>query len=309
MDVDLIQLNFTPESLTLLNWIIAIIMFGVALDIKLSDFKKVARSPRGPLIGLACQFFVFPCFAFLLTLILQPRPSISLGIILLAACPGGNFSNFLTHLSGGNAALSITMSSVSTLMSIVMTPFNIALWGSMNPATANILQSIQMDALSILKTVSTILILPLLLGLFFNHRFPAATTKLQKPFKYFGVIFMFAFIIIALNKNIDYFIKFVGMAAIIVFIMNSSALAIGYWFSRLLKLGKPEAKAVAFEVGIQNAGFGLILIFNFFNGLGGMAIIVAWWGVWHMVSGLSLALFWAKKLKISTKSTLSEASG
>ena len=297
MDVDVIKLNFSPESLSLLNWIIAVIMFGVALDIKIEDFKRVLLSPRGPLIGLSCQFFVFPFFAFLLTMILQPRPSIALGIILLAACPGGNFSNFLTHLSGGNAALSITMSSVSTVLSIVMTPFNIAFWGSMNPATASILQSIEMDAFSIFKTVSTILIIPLLAGLLFNHRFPNATAKMQKPFKIFGVIFLILFIILALTKNIEYFIQFVGIAAVIVFIMNSSALLIGFWFSRFLKLGVPEAKAVAFEVGIQNAGFGLILVFNFFNGLGGMAIIVAWWGVWHIISGLSLSLYWAKKLK------------
>lgn len=294
MDIDQVRLNFSPQSLQMLNIVVAVIMFGVALDIQPKDFKEVMRSPKAPLIGLACQFFLLPCLAFLLTLVLNLQPSIALGLILVAACPGGNFSNFLTHFSGGNTALSVMMSSVSTVLSIVMTPLNISLWGQLNPRTAPLIKSISMDPADILQTVSLILLLPLVLGMAVQLRWPALALRLKKPFQTFSLIFLVTVIVIALSNNIDYFFKYIGLAAGVVMLANGAGLGFGYLVSRKLGLTVADARAVAFEVGIQNAGFGLILVFNFFNGLGGMAIVAAWWGVWHLISGLALAIYWRR---------------
>lgn len=295
MDIDSIRLNFSPESLQVLNIALAVIMFGVALDIHLNDFKTVLKSPKAPLIGLLCQFLLLPALASLLILILQPQPSMALGLMLVAACPGGNFSNFLTQFAGGSAALSVTMSSVSTVLSIVMTPLNLSFWGWLNPHTSHMLQEIKLSAGEILQTVVLILILPLLLGMGVNHWKPTLAQKLHKGLQAFSLIFLVTFIGLALKNNFEYFVRFIGLAAWIVFLTNGAALLMGYWFARGLKLSEPDARAVAFEVGIQNAGFGLILVFNFFNGLGGMAIIAAWWGVWHLISGLGLALWWRRQ--------------
>lgn len=296
--IDAIQLNFSPESLTALNVVIAIIMFGVALDIRLSDFKSVFLTPKPPLIGLACQFFLLPALAFVLTLILQPYPSVALGIMLISACPGGNFSNFLAHFSKGNAALSVTMSSISTFLSIVMTPLNIAFWGNLNPATQPLLQSIRIDPLEVFQTVFVILILPLALGMLCARIFPKISAKLETGLKYLSVLFLIVFIVLALVKNFTYFVQFVGSAVVIVFLANGLGLFLGHRVSKWTGLSEADARAVSFEVGIQNAGFGLILIFNFFNGLGGMAVIAAWWGVWHMISGLTLATYWSRKIPL-----------
>lgn len=301
--IDTIRLNFSPQSLTALNVVIGIIMFGVALDIHISDFKAVFKSPKPPLIGLACQFFLLPALVFGLTMLLHPLPSVALGLILIAACPGGNFSNFLTHFSGGNAALSVSMSSISTFLSIVMTPFNIAFWGRLNPHTAVLLRSIEINPLDVFKTVMLILILPLALGMAFGHRFPERAQKLEKTFKPLSVGFLILFIVLALVKNYEYFLKFVGIAVVIVFLANGLALLAGYFAARLSGLSEADSRAVSFEVGIQNSGFGLILVFNFFNGLGGMAIIAAWWGVWHIISGLLLATFWSRKDLSSNRGT------
>ncbi len=302
MDIDAVRLNFSPESLQALNWVIAVIMFGVALDIQLSDFKAVFARPRAPLIGLCCQFFLLPAIACALTLLMQQvapiSPGIALGVILVAACPGGNFSNFLTHFSGGNTALSVTMSSVSTLASILMTPFNIAFWGKLNPHTAPLLKSISIDPVSVLVTVFSILLLPLTLGMVFQRLQPGLSEKLKKPFQGLSLIFLAVIIALALKNNFGYFLQYVGLAAVVVFIVNSVALALGYGMSRWSRLSQQDAQAVSFEVGIQNAGFGLILIFNFFDGLGGMALITAWWGVWHLVSGLVLASFWRRRWRL-----------
>lgn len=295
MEIDLVRLNFSPQSLQILNIAIAVIMFGVALDMHPDDFRRVLRSPRAPMIGLACQFLLLPALAFCLTLLFKPQPSIALGLILVAACPGGNFSNFLTHFGGGNVALSVTMSSISTAVSILMTPLNLSFWGQMNPSTAALLKSIAMDPADIFITVLQILILPLVVGMVVHVKLPKLAQQLKKPFQIFSLLFLVTFIGLALSKNLTYFIQFIGMAAWIVAITNALALAMGYFTARGLKLTPYDARAVSIEVGIQNAGFGLILVFNFFNGLGGMALICAWWGVWHLISGLALASFWRSR--------------
>ena len=98
--IDLVRLNFNPQTLLTLNIVIGLMMFGMALDLRLDDFKRIAVSPKGPAIGLGAQFLLLPAFTFLLTLIIKPHPSMALGMILIAACPGGNFSNLMTYLSG-----------------------------------------------------------------------------------------------------------------------------------------------------------------------------------------------------------------
>ncbi|MBF2054507.1 MAG: bile acid:sodium symporter family protein [Candidatus Sericytochromatia bacterium] len=295
MEIDLVRLHFSPQSLQLLNIAVAIIMFGVALDMHPRDFKTVFDASRAPLIGLCCQFLLLPAMACALTFLLQPQPSIALGIMLVAACPGGNFSNFLTHFSGGNTALSIAMSSVSTASSIVMTPLNIAFWGSLNPYTAPLLKSIAISPWEILETVALILLLPLALGMLINLRLTWLADKLHKTFQIFSLLFLVAFIAMALKSNLNYFVQYIGIAFWIVLLTNGLALGMGYGAARALKLQTTDARAVAFETGIQNSGFGLILIFNFFNGLGGMALIAAWWGIWHLISGLALAIYWRRK--------------
>ena len=308
MDIDALRLNFSPESLYALNWVIGIIMFGVALDIHWRDFKEVFKQPRAPLIGLACQFVLLPAIAcgltMLLHLVMPLAPGIALGVILVAACPGGNFSNFLTHFSRGNTALSVTMSSISTLASIVMTPFNIGFWGRVNPQTAPLLKSIEIDPWSVLLTVFSILLMPLALGMLFRHFKPLWSDRLKKPFQSMSLVFLILIITLALKNNFTYFVQYIGLAATVVFIVNAVALALGYGMSRLTRLNQADSQAVAFEVGIQNAGFGLILIFNFFEGLGGMALITAWWGVWHLISGLALAIWWRKKSQFCSDSVL-----
>lgn len=293
--VDQIQLHFNPASLQALNFILAIIMFGVALDLRLDDFRRVLRQPRAPLIGLCCQFLLMPALASLLLLWLQPAPSIALGILLVAACPGGNVSNFFTSLGRGNAALSVSMSAISTLLSILMTPLNLMFWGRLNPATRELLQQIDITPGQIFLTVLTILIIPTFTGMLLAQQRPAWAARLRLPLRRLSIGFMLCFIGGALAANFDNFLQYIGNAFWLVLGVNASALLLGYAAARLARLPVRDARAVAFETGIQNSSFGLLLIYNFFNGLGGMALIAAWWGVWHLISGLGLALFWSRR--------------
>lgn len=295
--IDQVKLNFNQDALNIMNFVIAFIMYGVALDIQKQDFLEVAKNKRAFAIGMFSQFIFFPFFAYALTMIFNMPASIALGLILIASCPGGNLSNFLTSYSGGNSALSISMSSVSTVASIVLTPLNLSFWASMNPNTSILLQKISIDAFKVFETVFIILILPSILGVLTNIFLPQISLKLKKPFKHLSMIFFVVFLGGALANNFQNFKDHISAVFFFVALSNLTALFFGFNVSRLFKLGVANAKAVSFETGIQNAGFGLVLIFNFFNGIGGMAIVAGWYGIWHMITGLSLAIYWSRKHK------------
>jgi BASS family bile acid:Na+ symporter len=293
--IDLVRLNFNPQSLWALNFIIGLVMFGVALDLKASDFRAVLTSPKPVLIGLVGQFILLPAFTFLLVLAIRPAPSIALGMMLVAACPGGNISNFLTHFAKGNTALSITMTAISTAVAIVMTPLNLSLWGGLHPETSLILKEVALDPLEMLLAVFLLLGLPMAAGMWAGYRWPRAAARAHKPMKIFSLIVFGLFVLGALVGNWRYFLDYVGFVVLAVFLHNGLALVTGYYVAKLTGLSERDRRAVSIEVGIQNSALGLILIFNFFDGLGGMAIVTAWWGIWHIVSGLSVATFWSQR--------------
>ncbi len=293
--IDAVRLNFNPSGLLALNAVIGLMMFGIALDLKLNDFTRIIKQPKAPAIGLAAQFILLPAFTFVLTLVLPIAPSIALGMILVAACPGGNLSNMMTYLAGGNAAVSVSMTAVSTAAAVVMTPLNLAVWGSLNPATEPILREVSLNPVDVFFTIVLILGIPMALGMLVGRFFPRLVDRVRKPFKIFAVIVFLAVVGGALAANWQNFLKYVGLVALVVAVHNALALSLGYWSGRAAKLPGRDVRAVAIEVGIQNSALGLILVFDFFDGLGGMAIITAWWGVWHIIAGLTLASFWSRR--------------
>ena len=292
-DVDAMRLAFQPGALVALNAVLGLVMFGVALDLTVEDFRRVARAPLGAGIGLVAQFVLLPAVTWGITMVLDLRPSIALGMILVAACPGGNISNVVTHLARGNTALSIGMTAVSTAVAVVMTPLNITFWGGLNPRTAAILQEVSLDPWSLLLTVFTILGIPLVAGMAVAARWPGLAGVLKKPMKVVALMFFAAIVVMALANNWDNFLRYVGVVMGVVALHNATALALGYGAARGAGLECRDARAVSIEVGIQNSALGLTLIFTFFAGLGGMALVAAWWGVWHIVAGVTVALIWS----------------
>ncbi|MBS0014185.1 MAG: bile acid:sodium symporter family protein [Desulfobacterales bacterium] len=292
--IDQVRLNFSPRGLLMINAAIGLMMLGVSLDLKLEDFKRILVAPRAPCIGLAAQFLLLPAFTFLLVWILRPHPSMALGMILVAACPGGNLSNIMTYLAKGNCAVSITMTAVSTMAAIFMTPLNLSLWGSLHPKTAEILRSVSLSPVDVFVTVFVILGIPLILGQVLTRTFPGLADRVRRPFKIFALVFFIFIVCGALAANWQHFLAYVGMVMFGVFVHNALALNLGYWTGRMAGLGQADARAVCIEVGIQNSALGLVLVFNFFGGLGGMAIVVAWWGVWHIIAGLVTAFIFTR---------------
>lgn len=293
--VDAIRLQFNPGGLDALNVVIGLMMFGMALDLHPRDFRRIFEVPKAPGIGLLAQFMLLPALTFLLTLVLPAAPSVLLGMILVAACPGGNLSNILTYLARGNAAVSISMTAVSTLSAVVMTPLNVALWGNLNPRTAPILRSVSLNPWDVFQTVFLILGIPLLAGMLVTRRWPQLATRVRTPFRVCSVLIFLGVVAMALAANAAIFWEALGVVMGVVFLHNGLALSTGFTAAKLARLPQADIRAVTIEVGIQNSALGLVLIFNFFDGLGGMAITAGWWGVWHILSGLILALLWSRR--------------
>ena len=294
-ELDEVTLKLSNQNILYVNLSLGFIMLGVALKLQIKDFILVFSSPKSVFVGFVSQFFALPFFTFLLVLIFKPMPSVALGMILVAACPGGNISNFMASLANGNAALSVCMTAVASVCAVFMTPFNISFWASIYPPTADILNTVNLNFWELLRIVGIILLIPLILGLTIRAFRPKVADFLQ-PFMHYGSILIFAAIIIlAFRANMDLFLNYVHLIVFIVFAHNAVGIATGLGLARLFKLPKPDQKTLAIETGIQNSGLGLGLIFAFFDGLGGMAIVAGWWGIWHIVSGLSLAYFFKNR--------------
>jgi bile acid:Na+ symporter, BASS family len=295
--LDHIRLNFSPQSLLIMNITIAFIMFGVALDMKFHAFKTLIKKPKSLIIGFISQFILLPALTFLLILILRPTQSVALGMILVASCPGGNVSNFISSLSKANIELSVSMTAVSTISAIIITPLNFAFWGGLYASTSPLLRPIEIDPFQMFQTVLILLGIPLVLGILFAQKFPDTTKKIYRPIRWISILAFAGFIAGALSANFSHFIQFIELIFVIVLLHNSLAFLSGYLISRYTGLKPNEIRSITIETGIQNSGLGLALIFNpkIFPPdleMGGMAFIAAWWGIWHIIAGMSIAWFW-----------------
>ena len=294
-DIDQIRIQFDTEALWMLNLTLGLVMFGIALDIRLSDFRQLIRAPKPLLVGIGSQFLLLPALTFGLVTFFEPLPSFALGMILVACCPGGNVSNFMTHLGGGNTALSISLTAFATLFAVLLTPLNLQFWGGLYEPSAALLQAVRIDILEMVQLVGLLLGIPLMAGMAVRHWYPGPAIYLAKRFKYGSLLFFIGLIVLALYNNRAVFWDYVGLVFIVVLVHNAVALGSGNLLARLFRLEAAAIKTITLETGIQNSGLGLLLIFTFFDGMGGMALIAAFWGIWHLVSGMLLAGYWAWK--------------
>lgn len=290
--IDNVHINFDANTLWTLNLALAFVMFGIALEISVNDFRQLFKKPKLVLTGVFTQFFLLPLMTYLLVLLTNPIPSIALGMFMVAACPGGNISNFITHLAKGNAALSVTLTAIATLLAIFMTPLNLQFWGGLYQPTSTILSEVAIAPLEMIKLVSLLLGVPLLLGMWVNYLRPRLAKKIARFFKIGSLLFFVALIFLALYKNKAIFLDYVFYVFWLVVLHNIVAFLTGFSLAKMMGFSKKNIKSITIETGIQNSGLGLLLIFTFFDGLGGMAILTAFWGIWHLVSGLVLAGFW-----------------
>ena len=294
-DLDNAVLKMNEDNILFMNISLGFIMLGVALKLRVKDFILVFSAPKSVIIGFLSQFVTLPFLTYLLVLILNPMPSVAMGMMIVAACPGGNISNFMTALANGNTALSVCMTAIASISAVFMTPINISFWGGLHAPTSVILNEVSLDFFEMLKIVGMILLIPLIIGMLLRA-FKPKIADILLPVTHYGSILIFGGIVVfAFGANTDLFVKYIHLIIFIVLAHNTIGIFTGYSLARLFKLPGPDQKTLAIETGIQNSGLGLGLIFAFFDGMGGMAIVAGWWGIWHIISGLSIAYFFKNK--------------
>ena len=265
--LDAIKVNMNEAGMNAINIVLAFVMFGVALGIKPRTFIDVFKNPKSVVLGIICQLFLLPALTFLLTITFDGwiSPMIALGMILVASCPGGNISNFISSLSKGNVELSISMTAVTTAFAPLVTPFNFFLWGSLYSQTIAFKSDIPTLVIPFFPMLEQILLLlgvPIFLGLLFARYFPNATKKITKPAQVLSILLFIGMVIVSFSQNFEIFINHLFYVVIIVLLHNAAALATGYFGGKLAKLPVKDCRSLTVEIGIQNSGLGLVLLFN-----------------------------------------------
>lgn len=293
-ELDKVQMVLSTETLWILNTALALIMFGVALNLRVSDFGRLINQPKSVLVGVSSQFIMLPLVTLGLVYLIKPYPSIALGMFMVAACPGGVVSNFFSHLAKGNAALSISLTAIATPLAIIMTPLILTILGSSYPPTASLLRGISISPIEIGKLVGLLLGVPIIAGMFVHYKWSHFAQKIRSPFKIGSVIFLILLILFVIYDNRHIFMDNASLVIGLVLLHNFAALATGFSWGKIWALAPQDVRSLTIETGIQNCGLALLLILTFFQELGGMAVLAAIWGIWHLVSGLIIGSSWSR---------------
>lgn len=298
-NIDAINVTLNAGGMNTINIVLAFVMYGVALGIKPRMFVDVFKNPKSVFLGMLCQLVLLPLFTFLLALALGGSITwtMAMGMILVASCPGGNISNFMSSLSKANIELSVSLTAISTALAVLLTPFNFWLYGSLYLHFADIpgeVPTLVIPLWDVFKTIVILLGLPLTLGILTSHFLPNLAEKLKKPFQWFSIIFFIAMVVLSFAGNFDAFLRCIKYIFIVVLIHNLLALSIGFLTGTAFKVPARDRRTLTIETGIQNSGLGLVLLlgtslFTNFPPHGGMLVITAWWGVWHIISGLTVS--------------------
>ncbi len=278
-----------------LSAVLATMVFAVALELRVDDFRRVAQAPRLVLIGQLPQFVLLPGATWLATMALDLPPNTEAAMILVACCPGGSLSNVVTHRAGGNTALSVSISAVAALLALVLTPLNFTWMVSANPATAGWLRQLEIDASDIWWSLLALLALPMALGLLCSHRLPALTARIRQPLGSFSLVMLLLFIVAGLVKERQLLNAALLPQLLIVVLHNAGGLLLGWLAATAFRVAERDRRAIVIEGGMQNSGLALGIIAVQFNADLGMVIIASLWGIWHIVSGLALATWWRKQ--------------
>jgi BASS family bile acid:Na+ symporter len=297
--LDDVVLTLDSDARSGLSIILAMMMFSVGLGLSVDDFRRVLKRPGVILFGTALQVLALPFLTFLLTFLIAPTPSIALGMMVVAACPGGNASNVLTQAAKGDAALSVSLTALSSALAVVTTPFNIVFWSGLHPRTSHLMSAIGLDRTAFLAETALTLGLPLVTGLFLAERAVRIAALIRRPLHTLSLIALGGFIVGAVAANGSQLASAGGLIFPVLAIQDGLALGLGYGAARLAGLSEGAQRAFTFETGIRNTGLGLVILLGHFKGLGGAALITAGWGVWHLISGGALAAWWSSRPVLS----------
>lgn len=283
---------FMPDGFTwiapYISILLGVIMFGMGMTLSLDDFKEVLKEPKKVGIGVLAQFTIMPLIAFGLAVAFRLPPEIAAGVILVGCCPGGTSSNVMTYLARGNIALSVAITSCTTLLAPFVTPALILLLAS---------KWLPVSAGDMFMSVVKVVLIPIILGVVVKMIFHKQVEKSVKALPLVSVVAIVAIVAAVVGGNQQNIAEMGLLILAVVVLHNSLGYLLGFWLARLLKLDYSDQKAVSIEVGMQNSGLGATLAAAHFSPLA--AVPSAIFSVWHNISGSLIATWWSKKTEKS----------
>ncbi|NQD91400.1 bile acid:sodium symporter family protein [Pseudomonas sp. CrR25] len=248
MTADPLLTLFLPVAL-------GIIMLGLGLSLTLADFARVVKFPKPVLIGLGCQLLLLPLLCFGLTKLFGLAPALAVGLMLLAASPGGTTANLYSHLAHGDVALNITLTAVNSVIAILTMPLIV------NLALMHFMSGDQAIPLQFAKVVQVFVIVlgPVAIGMWLRSRFAQFAERMQKPVKLVSALFLLLIIVVAVVKDWQTFVDYAPLVGGAALAFNLISLAVGYYVPRLLKLSLRQAIAIGMEIGIHNGTLAIAL--------------------------------------------------
>ena len=305
MDTETLDsLRIVPDPLGQAGVVIALmlVMFGVALGLRVKDFRILAAQPSLYIGGVFAQVLVLPLVTFGLIHVISPPPSIALGMIVVACCPGGSVSNLLTYLSRGDVAVSVALTATSSMLAAFLTPVSTLFWAQAYAPTAKLLASLEVSPLLFIGQTTLLLAIPLAAGMIVAARAPDVAMRIRKRTTLTGAAVLGGTIIYGIVYFYPILWPAVGLLASVTIIHNTVAFATGATIGWVLSRQSAVRRALTFEIGIQNSGLALIILLAQLKGVGGAAAIAAVWGVWHLIAGgllvIGYTVFDRKRLAI-----------
>ncbi len=276
---------FIPKSslwiqTTWINYLLMVIMFGMGLTMKLSDFAVVFTKPKDVIIGCISQFLIMPALAFALGKIFGLSNELLVGVILVGTCPGGTSSNVITYLSKGDTAMSVGMTSVNTLLAPFLTPALTYLY---------LRTSVDVDVKSMFISIIQVVIIPIGLGIIINKLFSKYTEKVKDILPTVSVTAICLIVASVVSHNSEKILTTGAIIFVIVILHNLLGYAFGFLIGLIFKMDLPRKKAVSIEIGMQNSGLATTLAMNAFPNLAMATVPGAIFSVWHNISGAILA--------------------
>lgn len=264
--------------------LLGIVMFGMGLTLKPVDFKIVLMRPVPVIIGVAAQFLIMPLVAFAIAYLLKLPPELAAGLVLLGCVPGGTASNVMVYLAKGNLALSVAMTSLSTLLAPVMTPLLLLLLAG---------QWLPVDPVSMFLSIVQVIIIPIALGLIVQKVLPKVVEKSVTVVPLISVLAILIIVSAVTAANAANVVSAGFIVFLAVFLHNGFGLLLGYLTAKAMGLNENDRRAISLEVGMQNSGLGVALATAHFSPLAALPSV--WGAIWHNISGPILATIWSKK--------------
>ncbi|MBO7611548.1 MAG: bile acid:sodium symporter family protein [Elusimicrobia bacterium] len=276
---------FVPQtglwvSLSWINYLLMIIMFGMGLTLKFEDFKLVFIRPKDVIIGCVAQFTIMPLLAFMLCKLFNLDAALMTGVILVGACPGGTSSNVITYLSKGDVALSVSMTSINTILAPVLTPLITYLLLS---------TTVDVDTYSMFISIINVIIIPIALGFIINKFFGNFTQKVIKILPMISVIGICMIVASVVSHNASKILSTGLIVFTVVILHNVLGYICGFGLGKALKYDVAKTKAISIEIGMQNSGLATSLASTSFTSLAMATVPGAIFSVWHNISGAILA--------------------